>query len=56
LLSSEQRSCHVCSPEDAVVHQVTKARVQLAVFENEVAQFLETSAKISAMLWLQPSE
>jgi uncharacterized Zn finger protein len=44
LLSSEQRSCHVCSPEDAVVHQVTKARVQLAVFENEVAQFLETSA------------
>jgi len=27
-----------------VVHQVTKARVQLTAFENEVAQFLETSA------------
>jgi hypothetical protein len=44
LLSSEQRSSHACSPEDSVVHQVTKARVQLTVFENELAQFLETSA------------
>ena len=44
LLSSEQRSRHVCRPEDFVVHQVTKARVQLTAFENEVAQFLETSA------------
>ncbi len=42
LLSSEQRSRHVCSPQDSVVHQVTKARVQLAVFENEIAEFLET--------------
>jgi hypothetical protein len=44
LLSSQQRSGHTCSPEDSVVHQVTKARVQLTAFENEVAQFLETSA------------
>jgi hypothetical protein len=44
MLSSEQRLCHVCTPEDSVVHQVTKARVQLTVFENEVAQFLETPA------------
>jgi hypothetical protein len=41
-LSSEQRSRHVCRPEDSVIHQVTRARVQLAVFENEVADFLET--------------
>jgi hypothetical protein len=44
LLSSEQRPCHVCSPEDSVAHQVAKVRVQLTAFENEVAQFLETSA------------
>jgi hypothetical protein len=44
LLSSEQRSGHVCSPEDSVVHQMTKARVQLTDLENEVAQFLQTSA------------
>jgi hypothetical protein len=42
LLSSEQRSRHVCDPDESTVHQVIKARVQLAVFENEVAQFLET--------------
>jgi hypothetical protein len=27
-----------------VVHQMTKARVQLTDLENEVAQFLQTSA------------
>ena len=43
LLSSEQRSRHACSPDDAVVHQVTKARVQLTVFEDELARFLETA-------------
>jgi RNA polymerase subunit RPABC4/transcription elongation factor Spt4 len=44
LLSSEQRPCHVCNPEDSVAHQVTKVRVQLTAFESEVARFLETSA------------
>jgi hypothetical protein len=42
LLSSEQRSRHVCNLDDFAVHQVTRARVQLTVFEEEVAQFLET--------------
>jgi hypothetical protein len=41
-LSSEQRSRHACSPDAAIVHQVTKARVQLTIFEDEVDQFLET--------------
>lgn len=44
LLSSEQRPCHVCDPEDSVAYQVTKVRVQLTAFESEVARFLETSA------------
>jgi hypothetical protein len=34
---------HVCSPDDTAVHQVTKARVQLAAFEEELARFLETA-------------
>jgi hypothetical protein len=33
----------VCSAsEESVLHQVTRARVQLTAFEDEVAQFLET--------------
>ena len=43
LLSSEQRSRHVCSPEDSALHLVTKARVQLTVLEDELARFLETA-------------
>jgi len=43
LLSSEQRSGHVCDPEETALHQVVKARVQLARFEEEVARFLATS-------------
>lgn len=43
LLSSEQRSRHVCSPEDSAIHLVTKARVQLTVLEDELARFLATS-------------
>jgi hypothetical protein len=43
-LSSHQRACHVCDPGDSVVHQVTKARVQLAAVEAELARFLETPA------------
>jgi hypothetical protein len=42
LLSSEQRSRHVCSPDESAAHQVIKARVQLTVFEDEVSRFLET--------------
>jgi hypothetical protein len=34
---------HVCSPEESAAHQVVKARVQLTVFEDEVARFLTTS-------------
>jgi hypothetical protein len=43
LLSSEQRRRHVCSADDAAVHQVTKARVQLTLLEDELARFLETA-------------
>lgn len=43
LLSSEQRSGHVCDPEETALHQVVKARVQLARFEEEVARFLATA-------------
>lgn len=44
LLSSEQRSRHACDPDESAAHQIVKARVQLTVFEDEVARFLETSA------------
>jgi hypothetical protein len=43
LLSSGQRSTHVCDPDETVLHQVVKARVQLARFEEEVARFLATA-------------
>lgn len=41
-LSSEQRARHACSPDDTVVHQVTRARVQLTILEDELARFLQT--------------
>jgi hypothetical protein len=44
VLSSQQRSCHVCDPDEYVMHQVIKARVQLAAFEVELSRFLETPA------------
>lgn len=44
VLSSQQRSRHVCDPDDWVVHQLTRARVQLAAFEAELSRFLETPA------------